>query len=164
MSRALLRASADPVIRVGVSGDSAVAWKISSTESTGLRISASVRGGPSPASGKRLPQEERLRGFLEKNARFSVGRHVVLIVVPNAPTAEIDDLAVCEPARRSMAQIIERDHATDRAVRHRRTQRSGEKFVHPPALVGFHVPEGDPPEPLEGKDVSKVASASERTA
>jgi hypothetical protein len=85
--------------------------------------------------GEQITAEQRTGGFLEKYARFPVVRDVRGINVPNAPVAEIDDLAVGQLPRRSIAQVVERDHTTDRSMRHLGAWRNGEEFVHCPALV-----------------------------
>jgi len=54
--------------------------------------------------------------------------------------------------RGSVAKVVERDHASDRAVRDLGAGRRGQELVHRAALVGSHVSEGDPPQPSERND------------
>jgi hypothetical protein len=79
-------------------------------------------------------------------------RDVWRIDVPNALATQVDNVAVGQFARRPVAQVIERDHAADRPVRHLGTRGGGEEFVHRATLIGFHMSEGDPAQPLDGND------------
>ena len=79
-------------------------------------------------------------------------RNVRRIDVPNALAADIDDLAVGEPAGRSITQIIERNQTTECTMRDLGARRRDEKLVHRPAFVRLHVSESDPSDSLERND------------
>ena len=55
--------------------------------------------------GEEITAKERAGGFLEQNARLPVVRDVRRIDMPDALAAEIDDRAVGQLARRSIAQV-----------------------------------------------------------
>ena len=94
--------------------------------------------------GKQVTTEKGLGRLLENDPRFPVMRNVWRIDVPNLLATEINHLAVGQLARRSIAQVIERDHAADGTVCDFGVWRGSEKFVHRTAFVGFHVSKGDP--------------------
>ncbi len=57
--------------------------------------------------GKQITTKKRLGRLLKKDSRFPVVRNVWRIDVPNLLATEINHLAVCELARRSIAQVVE---------------------------------------------------------
>jgi hypothetical protein len=102
--------------------------------------------------GEQIVAEESLGAFLKQNPCFPVMRNVRSIDVPNALATEIDDFAIGQLAGRSIAHVVERNHATECTVRDLGARRGGEKFVHRSALVRLHVSEGDPSDSREGND------------
>jgi len=105
-----------------------------------------------PGMSEQITTEKGLGRLLENNPRFPVVRNVWRIDVSNLLAAEINDLAVGKLARRSIAQVIERDHTADGTVCDFRAWRGREEFVHRTAFVGLHVSKGDPAEPFKRND------------
>src|SRR4029077_19465461 len=102
--------------------------------------------------GKEIATKKGLGRLLKNDPRFPVVRNVWRIDVPNLFAAEINDLAVGQLARRSIAQVIERDHTADGTVCDFCAWRGSEEIVHRTAFVGFHVSKGDPAEPFKRND------------
>src|ERR1700761_9029859 len=66
---------------------------------------------------KKIPAQKGLGRFLEKHTRLPVVRNVRRIDMANALATEVDDLSVGQLAWRPVTQVIERDHASERAMR-----------------------------------------------
>ena len=101
---------------------------------------------------KEVTTKKGLGCLLKNDPCFPIVRNVRRIDVPNLLATEINDLAVGQPARRSIAQVVERYHTARGTVCDFGAWRRGEKFVHRTAFVGFHVPKCDPSESLERND------------
>ena len=99
--------------------------------------------------GKEIPTKKGLGRLFKNDPSFPVVRNVWRIDVLNLLATEINNLAVGQLARWSIAQVIERDHTADGAVCDFGVWRGSEKFVHRTAFVGFHVSKGNPAELLE---------------
>ena len=102
--------------------------------------------------GKEITTKKGLGRLLKNDPRFPVVRNVWRIDVPNLLATEINDLAVGQLARWSIAQVVERDHTADGTVCDFGAWRGSEEFVHRTAFVGLHVSKGDPAESLERND------------
>ncbi len=102
--------------------------------------------------GKEIAAKKGLGGLLKKNPRFPVVRNVWRIDMPNLLATEINNLAVGQLARWSIAQVVERDHTADGTMCDFRVWRGSEEFVHGAAFVGFHVSKHDPTESRERND------------
>src|SRR5580704_5837484 len=101
---------------------------------------------------KEVTTKKGLGRLLKNDPRFPVVRNVWRIDVPNLLATEINDLAVGQLARRSIAQVVERNHTADGTVCDFGAWRGSEEFVHRTAFVGFHVSKGDPAESLKRND------------
>src|SRR6202051_5292590 len=66
--------------------------------------------------GKQITTKKRLGRLLKNHPRCPVVRNVWRIDVPNLLATEINDLAVGQLARRSIAQVVKRNHTADRTV------------------------------------------------
>jgi len=105
-------------------------------------------GWPVTHLGKQVAAEKRRCRLFEKNSRFPVVRNMRRVDVTDALSAKIDDLTVCQLARRPVAEVVERDHAAERTVCDFGARGSGQELIHRTALVGLNVFESDPPQPL----------------
>ncbi len=110
--------------------------------------------GPVTRVSEEIAAEQCPGRLLEKDTRLPVVWHMRSVDVPDTLSAEVDDLAVRQLARRPVAEVVERDHAAERTMRNLGAGRRRQELVHGPAFVGLHVPECDPPEPLERNDAS----------
>ena len=68
-------------------------------------------------------------------------RHMRRVEIAHPLAAEVEHLAVGQRARRPVGQVVERDHAAERAVGHLRLRGGGQPLVHRAALVGFDMAE-----------------------
>ena len=125
--------------------------KLFSSERRSDNISVSKRR-PVPCMGEQITAKKGFGRLLENNPRFPVVRNVWRIDVSNLLATEINDLAVGQLARRSIAQVVERDHAAEGTVCDFRAWRGSEEFVHRAAFVGLHMSKGDPAKPFKRND------------
>ena len=96
--------------------------------------------------GEEVTAEQRAGGLLVEHARVPAVGHVRCVDVTNPVRSQLDDLTVGERHRWTVAEVVVRDHAPERAVRDLGVRRDREELVHRAALVGLEVTERDPPQ------------------
>src|ERR1035441_7486742 len=74
------------------------------------------------------------------------------IDVPDSLAPEVEYLAVGKGKGRAVSEVVEGDHAAEGTVGHLGGGGRSQEEVHGSAFVRLHMPEGDPPQGLDGEN------------